>query len=110
MKLMAAALLVLAPPCAQADIFDAAAIGLAAGDVVTTHVAKQRGFVETNIDPTWPRIGANVFLTGAVLFAAHTLEKDGHPGYAKAVKIGLCLTWGTVVALNIRTMQRGLNP
>lgn len=107
-RLIALATLTLFASSAQADVFDALAVAAAASDVVTTEVALRRGFVESNLQNRNVRIGANVALTGAALFAAHELKKSGHKGSARAVQIATILTWGFIAARNVKTMQGGI--
>jgi len=102
------AALALAPAPARADVFDALAISAAASDVVTTELALRQGFVESNIQNRGVRVGANVALTSGMLLVARELQKSGHKGSARALKIATALTWGYIAARNIRTMQGGL--
>jgi hypothetical protein len=93
---------------ARADVFDAVAISAAASDVVSTEVALKQGYVEQNIQVRGLRVGANVVLTGVTLLAAHELERNGHKGWSRAIKVGLALAWGLNTARNVRTMNGGL--
>ena len=105
--IVAGVLVALSSP-ARADVFDALAIGAAAGDVVTTELALRRGFVEQNLGNRGARVGANALLTGGTLLAARELKKAGHPGWAKVVKIATAAGWGYIAARNVRTMRGGL--
>lgn len=92
---------------AQADVFDAAAITAAASDVVITETALRRGFVEQNIQNRGLRVGANIALTGGVLLAAHEVEKSGHKGWARAIKVAYTLTFVAIAGKNLHTMRGG---
>jgi len=99
--------LLLAGSVARADIFDAAAIAGAAGDIVTTEMGLKRGFVEQNIQTRGPRIGANVLLTSACLFAGREVQKQGHKGWAKAVKLVPFVMFGGAAIKNLSAMRGG---
>jgi hypothetical protein len=104
MKRLAFALFLLAP-AARADIFDAAAIAGAAGDIVTTEVGLHRGYVEQNIQNRPLRIGMNVALTSTCLLAARHYEKEGHRGWAKVLKLVPFAVFGGAAVKNLHTMR-----
>lgn len=105
MKRLAVVLLLCSAGPAYADVFDAAAIAGAAGDIVTTELALKRGFVEQNIQQRGPRIGANVLLTGVCLVSGRELERQGHRGWAKAVKLVPAVVLGGFAIKNWQTMR-----
>jgi hypothetical protein len=99
--------LLLAASTAQADIFTAAAIAGAVGDIATTEVALSRGFAEKNIQSRPLRIGANVVLTGTLLLTAREFEKGGHKGWARAIRLVPAVVFGGYALKNLHTMWGG---
>lgn len=106
MKRLLVVLFLLAP-AAHADIFDAAAIAGAVGDIATTEVGLHRGYVEQNIQNRPLRIGMNVVLTSTCLLAARHYEKEGHRGWAKALKLVPFAVFGGAAVKNLHTMRGG---
>jgi hypothetical protein len=105
MKRALTVVLVLLGSTARADIFDALAVAGAAADVVTTETALRRGFVEQNIGNRGARVGANIALTGACLLAAHEVQRQGHRGWAKALKLTPAVLFGGMAIKNLSTMR-----
>jgi hypothetical protein len=78
-------------------------IAAAGADVYSTHVALQRGGLESN--PMLGSEGAQVLLKAAVtsvaLYECHQWEQEGHRNRARVVRYSLIVLWGSAAAWNL---------
>ena len=105
---IAALVLLLLPTTTLADGLDIA-VGLAAGaDLASTEYALRTGqFRELNpfLQDQGARIGVKLAAATVVIWTSKKLEKDGHKGWSKGLRIGVVMIWGGVAAWNLHRLR-----
>jgi hypothetical protein len=112
MCFLAAALTILLADQACPDTLDALVVTSAAADLGTTEWALSRpGLVEGNPFLQQPavRVGAKTLGTVAFLAASHHLERKGHRGWSRGLRIALVVVWSGA-AVNNAIRARGAKP
>ena len=97
------------PSRACGDTLDVLVVGSAAADIWTTERAlRQPGLMEANpmLQTPGARIGAKAFGTVAILAGAKVLERKGHRGLSKALRIATVVFWSGAAVNNLIVARR----
>ncbi len=101
--LLAASLVAIPASAEKLTVADAAVIAALSADVVSTHIARQRGGLESN--PAYGSMGAQVIIqtgvTTVVLWQCHRWDQQGHRKAARIVRWSLVGLWGGAAAWNL---------
>ncbi len=102
MKAPALLILLLAGNASAGVLGDAAVIAAASADVVSTHVAMQRGGQEINtVSSLKGQAAMHAAIAGVSILMAHEAEQSGHKGWAKACRIAPVVLFGGAAAWNL---------
>ena len=107
--LLALALILLIPAASPADTLDALVVTSAVADLGTTEWAlRQPGLREGNPLMSEPaiRYAGKAVGTAAVLGGSRYLERHGHRGWSRAVRIGAVVVWGGLAVHNAMQTRR----